>query len=185
MEIEALLLRACAPQHLADAIAGDLYERRAALAQSLGETRALAACRAELLRSLPPLIAYRASQSLAENWAVALPVSAAICALCLVTIPFWNHLGMGGGIYHVLRLVAIGLGLACIPRASTLAFAFLIVLIGVSDGVIDASEFGGYWQALTHSNLYQALLVDAVSMAAAIATVRAVSLTRRSGVADS
>lgn len=178
MDLEALLLRAIAPAHLADAIIGDLCERRAALTESLGETRALAVCRAEALRSLPSLMAYRASQSFSDNWMVALPVAAVICALCVVTIPFWDHVGMGGG-YHVLRLFVIGLILGCIPRASTLSFTFLLLLIGISDSVIDARELDAGWHVLTDSNLYQGLLIDAASMAAALTALRVAMSIRR------
>jgi hypothetical protein len=45
MDIEAALVRAIAPSDLADAIIGDLHESHAALAQTLGEEKALASCR--------------------------------------------------------------------------------------------------------------------------------------------
>lgn len=98
--------------------------------------------------------------------ASALPVAAIICALCLVSIPFWNHLGMGGGVYHVLRLFLIGLVLGRVPRASTFAFASLLLLIGISDAAIDAHQFGIPW-VLTDSDLYRTLAIDAACMGAA------------------
>lgn len=179
MDLEALLVRAIAPPHLADAIIGDLCERRAALTQSLGEARARTVCRAEALRSLPSLVTYRASQSFVDNWMVALPVAAVICALCVASIPFWDHLGMGGGGYHMLRLFVIGLILACIPRASTLSFALLLLLIGISDSVIDGRELDVGWHVLADSSLYKGLLIDAASMAAALATLRVAMSIRR------
>jgi hypothetical protein len=172
MDLEALLLRAIAPAHLADPIIGDLYERHAALAQTLGEARALAVCRAEALRSLPSLAAYRAWQALADNWIVALPAAAIICASCVIAIPFWDHVGMGGGWYHLLRLFVIGLILGCIPRASTLSVAFLLLLIGISNSVIDARELNAGWRVLVDSSLYRGLSIDAAAMAAALTALR-------------
>lgn len=143
--LDSLLVRLVAPPHLADAIIGDMRERNAGVG--------------EILCSLPPLIGYRASRTLEDNWTVALPVAAIICAVCLITIPFWSRLGMAGGLYHAARLFIIGLVLGWIPRASTLSFAFLLFLIGISDAVIGAH------------NLCLTLLVDAASMAAALATL--------------
>jgi hypothetical protein len=75
----------------------------------------------DIPHSLGALIVYRVSQTLAGNWTVALPVAAVIGAVCLVTIPFRHHLGMAGG------------------GASTLSFAFLLLLIGISDAMIGES----------------------------------------------
>lgn len=179
MNVETLLVRTFAPAHLADAIVGDLCERRAALTQTLGEARAIAVCRAETLRSLLPLATYRAAQSLSDDWMVALPVAAIVCASCVATIPFWEHLGMGGGVYHVLRLIVIGLILGCVPRTSTLSFAFLMLLIGISDGVLDARKFDIGWRVLGDSDLYRLLWIDAISMAAGLAPLRVLASIRR------
>lgn len=180
MGLETLFVRALAPAHLADAIVGDLYERKAALAQTLGEARALAVCRAEALRSLPSLAAYRAAQSFLDDWTVALPVAAVICALCVATIPFWEHLGMGSGGYHVLRLFVIGLILGSIPRTSGLSFVFLLLLIGISDGVIDARKADAGWHVFTDASLYRTLWIDAISMAAALGPLRAIRFMKSS-----
>lgn len=183
-DIEALLLRIAAPAHLADAIVGDLYERRAELARSRGYARARAVTRAEALRSLPSLMLYRAWLALAGDWMVALPVAAIICAVCVVTIPLWDHLGMGSGVFHMLRLFVIGLILGCIPRASVLGFAFLLLLIGISDGALDARQFDSAWQLLTDSSLYRALSTDAAAMAAALAAVSVVKTIARTANPD-
>ena len=137
MDIEAALLRAIAAPELADAIIGDLHERRAALAASLGEARALDACRSDVLRSIPSLVACSTMRAFIDNWLFALAAASLTCALCFATIPFWDHLGMGSGVYHILRLAAIGLALGCIPRASALSCFFLLLLIGVADWAID------------------------------------------------
>lgn len=179
IHLEALLLRAVAPPHLADAVIGDLCERRAALAQTLGEARALAVYRAEALRSIPSLAAHRALQSLADNSTIALPVAAIICALCVALIPFWSHFGMEGGVYHILRLFAIGLVLGRMLRASSLSFVFLLLLIGISDAAIDARQFDVGWQVLTDSELYRTLLIDGVAMAAGLTAVRLSASSRR------
>jgi hypothetical protein len=176
--IEALLVRAIAPAHLADAIVGDLCERRLTLAQTLGEARAMAVCRADALRSLPSLATYSASRSLAENWMVALITSAVICALCVAAIPLWDHIGLGSMGYHVLRLALIGLILGCIPRASTLSCAFLLLMIGVTDCVIDARDLGIGWRALSEAHLYFGLFVDGVAMASTLTALRLVKLIR-------
>jgi hypothetical protein len=105
IDLEELLVRLAAPEHLADAIIGDVRERNAGPS--------------EVLRSLPPLIAYRCAEAINKNWTVAAPLAVFICAACLITIPLWKHLGMAEGWYHVSRLFLIGLVLACIPRASS------------------------------------------------------------------
>jgi hypothetical protein len=143
MDIEAALVRALAPSYLADAIIGDLHERRVALARTLGETKASAACRGDVVRSLFSLVAYRAARALADDWVFALMCAAVTCALCVVTIPLWGRIGMGGEAYHVVRLALIGLILGGIPRASALSCLFLLVLIGVTDWTIDARETYG------------------------------------------
>lgn len=129
IDIEAALVRAIAPPGLADAIIGDLYERRS-----------LAAHRNDVLRSLVSLLAYNASRALADNWAFALASAALTWAWCVATIPLWGHIGMGGEGYHLLRLAIIGLVLGRIPRASTLSCTFLLLLIGVSDWAIHARD---------------------------------------------
>ncbi len=138
LDVATALVRAAAPAGLADAIAGDLHERRAALAQTAGAAAALAAYRRDVLRSLASLIAYGASRALADNWAFALAAAAATCALCVATIPLWGHIGMGGAGYHLLRLAAIGLVLGCIPRASALSCIFLLFLIAFADWAMGA-----------------------------------------------
>lgn len=140
MDIEAALVRAIAPPHLADAIVGDLHERRAKLAQALGDAEASAASRSDAMRSLVALLAYGVSRTLADNGVFAFVCAAVTCALCVGTIPLWNHLGMGGAVYHLLRLAVIGLVLGCIPRASTLSCAFLLALIGVCDWAMAAQD---------------------------------------------
>jgi hypothetical protein len=152
IDLQALVVRLAAPEHLADAIIGDVRERNAGPG--------------EVLRSLPPLIGYRASEMASENWTVALPLAVIICAVCLITIPFWSHLGMAEGWYHISRLFVIGLVLGCIPRASSLSCALLLVLIGAADAAIGAH------------NLWLTLLVDAASMAAAITALRLVTAIR-------
>jgi hypothetical protein len=113
---------------------------------------------------------------------VALSVAAVICASCVATIPFWDHLGMGGGVYHVLRLFVIGLVLGCMPRTASLSFAFLLLLIGVSDAVIDARQLGIDWHVLADANLYRGLAIDATSMAAALGSLHVVRSIRRTKV---
>lgn len=140
MEIEAALVRAVAPSDLADAIIGDLHERRAALARTLGDDKALATCRSDALRSFFSLLAHNALRSLSDNWIFALMSAAVTCAVCVATIPLWGHIGMGGAGYHVLRLAIIGLVLGSIPRASVLSCVFLLLLIGVSDWAMGARE---------------------------------------------
>jgi hypothetical protein len=168
MDIEAALVRAIAPSDLADAIIGDLHERRRALAQTLGDAKALAACRSDLLRSLISLLAYSASRTLADNWVFALASAAVTCALCVATIPLWGHIGLGGAGYHLLRLAIIGLVLGCIPRASTLSCLFLLLLIGIADWAIGARE------------TYQLLLQDGVTMASMLIVLQLVRLIRTS-----
>lgn len=168
MGIEAALVRAIAPSDLADAIVGDLHERYTALAQNLGEAKAQAACRGDVLRSLLPLLACNASRALADNWAFALAAAAVTCALCVAAIPLWAHIGMGGTGYHLLRLAFIGLVLGCIPRASSLSCVFLLLLIGACDWGMAARET---------ANL---LLQDGAAMASVLAVLRAVRLVRAS-----
>lgn len=174
MQLETMLVRAVAPAHLADAVIGDLHERRAALAESMGAARAGAICRAEALRSLPPLAACAASRALTENWLTASTVAAVICALCIAAIPLWDRIGFGGPVYHVLRLALIGLILGSIPRASSLSFAFLLLLIGISDGVIDAYQLGLGWRVLGDAGLYAGLFVDGAAMASTLIILRIV-----------
>jgi hypothetical protein len=166
MNIEAALVRAIAPPDLADAIVGDLHERRAALAQTLGDPKALAACRSDILRSLLSLLVYGASRALADNWVFALAAAAVTCALCVATIPLWGHIGMGGVGYHVLRLALIGLVLGCMPRASTLSCAFLLLLIGVSDWAMGARD------------TYFLVLQDGIIMASMLIVLRLITLIR-------
>lgn len=178
LEFEVLLLNACAPAHLADAIIGDLCERHGALAEKRGEARARAICRGEVLRSLPALATYRAAQSFADNWVFALAIAALICGLCIAAIPFWNHLGMAGGWPHVLRLFAIGAMLGYIRRGWALSYAALLLFIGVADAVIDARQFGTGWHVLAHSDLYHGLFIDAVSMAAGLIALSAATFVQ-------
>jgi hypothetical protein len=178
MDVEAALVRAFAPPGLADAIVGDLHERRAALARTVGEAKALAACRSDVLRSLLSLVAYGASRALADNWLFALAAAAVTCAFCVATIPLWEHVGMGGAGYHLLRLALIGLVLGCIPRASALSCAFLLVMIGVSDWAIFAREAGNGLQALAETRLYFFLLQDGIAMATMLAVLRLLKLVR-------
>jgi hypothetical protein len=180
MDIEASLVRAFAPSDLADAIIGDLHERRAALAQTLGEAKALAACRSDVLRSLLSLLACGASRALADNWLFALAAAAVTCASCVATIPLWGHIGMGGEGYHLLRLALIGLVLGCIPRASTLSCAFLLLLIGISDWAIFARETANGLHALAEARLYLLLLQDGAAMASMLVVLRLFRLIRAS-----
>jgi hypothetical protein len=178
LDIEAALVRAFAPSDLADTIIGDLHERRATLEQTLGEARALAACRRDVLSSLLSLLAYGASRALADNWVFALAAAAVTCALCVAAIPLWGHIGMGGAGYHLLRLALIGFVLGCIPRASTLSCAFLLLLIGVSDWAIDARETANGLHALADARLYFLLLQDGIAMASMLIMLRFVRLIR-------
>lgn len=177
-DIEAAVLRAVAPAHLADAILGDLCERRALLVQTLGEEKALAVCRADALRSLPSLALHAASQALTDNWIVALTAAAVTWALCVAAIPFWPSIGFGGTGYHVLRLAVIGLTLGCIPRASTLSCAFLLLLIGISNGAIDARATDSGWHVLSGTQLYAGLLLDGAAMASMLIALRVMRAAR-------
>ncbi len=168
MDIETALVRAIAPPDLADAIIGDLHERRAVLAQTQGEGKARAVRRSDALRSLLPLLACSTSRALADNWLFALACAAATCALCFATITFWNHVGMGGVGYHLLRLAIIGLILGSISRASTLSCLFLLLLIGFADWVIGAHE------------TYSLLLQDGAAMASMLIVLRLGRLIRTS-----
>ncbi len=150
LPVEIALVRAIAPPHLADAIIGDLHESRAT-ARTGGDDRALATCRGDLVRSLPSLLAYGAAQTLADNWRFALVSAAVTCALCLATLPLWDHIGFGGAGYHLVRLALIGLVLGCVPRASTLSCIFLLVLIGVSDFTIYAHETANALHAIAQT----------------------------------
>ena len=178
MHIETALVRAIAPPGLADAIVGDLHERHAALAEALGDSKALAICRSDVLRSLLSLLAYGVSRALVDNWAPAFASAAVTCAVCVATIPLWSHIGMGGTGYHLLRLAIIGLVLGCIPRASTLSCCFLLLLIGVSDWAIDARETANVWYVLTDAKIYSLLLQDGFSMASMLVLLRLVRLIR-------
>jgi hypothetical protein len=168
IDIEAALVRAIAPSELADAIIGDLYERRVALARILGDAKASDVCRADVLRSLPTLVTYSASRTFSDNWTFALAAAAVTCAFCVATIPLWSHIGMGGGGYHLVRLAIIGLILGSIPRASSLSCLFLIVLIGIADRAMDAH------------NIYRLLLEDGVAMASMLVALLLVSFVRTS-----
>jgi hypothetical protein len=178
LDVEAALVRAVAPSDRADAISGDLHERRAALALAVGDAKALTICRGDVLRSLRSLLAYNVSRALADNWAFALAWAAGTCALCVATIPLWGHIGMGGTGYHLLRLAIIGLVLGCIPRASTLSCFFLLLLIGISDWAIDARETANYWYALTDARIHFLLLQDGLSMASMLILLRLVKSIR-------
>jgi uncharacterized protein YqgC (DUF456 family) len=160
MDLEALLVRALAPAHLAESVLGDLRERKGS---------------GDLVRSLWPLAVYRVSQSFANNWVFALAVAGVICALCDATIPVWKYLGMAGGNAHVVRLAVIGCILGGLSRASTLGFIFLMLLIAVSDGIIDARQFDAGWRVVTDPTLYQGLLVDAAAMIAGLFALRLAS----------
>jgi hypothetical protein len=178
MNIEVALVRAIAPSDLADTIIGDLHESHAALAETLGDAKALATCRGDVLRSLPSLLTYSASRVLADNWVFALASAAVTCALCVATIPLWGHIGLGGAGYHLLRLAIIGLVLGCIPRASTLSCIFLLLLIGVSDWTIDALETGSGWHVLARKTTYFLVLQDGVIMASMLIVLQIVRLIR-------
>ena len=180
MEIETALVRAFAPSDLADAIVGDLYERRAALAQTLGDAEAAAVCRNDALRSLFSLLTCSASRALADDWLFALAAAAVTCALCVAAIPLWGQIGMGGEGYHVLRLALIGLVLGCIPRASALSCAFLLLLIGASDWAIDARQTASGWYAFTDVKNYLLVLQDGIVMASALLILRLGKFVRTS-----
>ena len=167
-ELEAALVRAFAPADLADAILGDLHERRAMLAEQLGDAEASAACRSDVWRSLVALLVYGGSRTLADNGVCAFVCAAVTCALCVVTIPLWGHIGMGGAGYHLLRLAVIGLVLGSIPRASTLSCALLLVLIGACD-----------WAMNAHDTSFL-VLQDGVVMASMLALLRLVRTIRTS-----
>ena len=166
MTVAAALVRAIAPSDLADAIVGDLHERRAALVQTRGEVQASASCRSDILRSLLPLLACGASRALADNWVFALAAAAVTCAGCFATIPLWDHLGLGGTGYHLLRLAVIGLILGCIPRASALSCLFLLALIAAADWTIGAHH------------VYFLLLQDGAAMTSVLVAVRTVRYIR-------
>jgi len=178
MDIEAALVRAVAPSDLADAIIGDLHESRAALAQTLGDAKALATCRNDVLRSLLSLLRCSASRTLADNWAFALASAAATCALCVATISLWGHIGLGGSVFHLLRLAIIGIVLGCIPRASTLSCIFLLLLIGVSDLTIDARETASGWHVIAEAKNYFLVLQDGITVASLLIILRIVGLIR-------
>jgi hypothetical protein len=177
MDIEAAFVSVLAPPHLADAIIGDLRERRAALAQSAGDKKAFAIYRADAIRSLPSLAAHCAWQALAQNWTFALTAAAVICALCVAAIPLWDRLGFAGFGYHVLRLAVIGLILGRIPRASSLSCAFLLLLIGISNCAIDTRD-NSVWRVLSGGEFYYGLLVDGVAMGSALLMLRTVTFIR-------
>lgn len=178
MDVEAALVHAIAPRHLADAIVGDLCERRATLAQTQGYERALAVYRADALRSLPSLAANCAAQALADNWIFALSAAAAIWVLCVAAIPLWDHIGFGGVGYHVLRLALIGLFLGCMPRASTLSCAFLLALIALSNCAIDAREAGSVARVLSENDYYFGLLLDGAAMTFMLVVLRIARIAR-------
>ena len=178
MDIEKTLLRAFAPPHLADAIVGDMIERRTILSRTLGEKRAVAVCRADALRSLPSLALHAAWQILSDNWTVALTAAALTDALCIALIPFWDRIGFGGAAYHVLRLAIIGLALGCIPRASSLSCALLLLLIGISNCAIDARETGSVWHVLAGTHLYAGLLLDGAALASMLVALRVMRVVR-------
>jgi hypothetical protein len=181
MDVEAALVHAVAPRHLADAIVGDLCERRAALARTLGEKKASAVYRADAFRSLPSLAVSSAGQALTDNWIFALAAAALIWALCVAAIPVWDQVGLGGVGYHVLRLAGIGLILGGTRRASTLSCAFLLVLIGISNCAIDAREAGSVWGVLSESTYYCGLLLDGAAMASMLIALRIARVVRMLG----
>jgi hypothetical protein len=166
MNIEAALVRAIAPSDLAEAVVGDLHELRTARTQALGDAKAAAARRSDVLRSLLSLLAYNFSRAFEENWFFALVAASVTCAACVATIPLWGHIGMGGAGYHLLRLALIGLVLGCIPRASTLSCAFLLLLIGISDCAMRAHD------------TYFLVLQDGTIMASVLVVLRLVRLVR-------
>ena len=131
-----------------------------------GVAKAQAACRIDVLRSLVALLAYNASRALADNGAFAFAAAAVTCALCVATIPLWGHIGMGGAGYHLLRLALIGLVLGCIPRASTLSCAFLLLLIGIADCAMGARDTTAL------------LLQDGATMASMLVVLRLVRAAR-------
>lgn len=178
IDIEAALVHAIAPGHLADAIIGDLCERRTALAKTLGDEKASAVYRADALRSLPSLAVHGAAQALTDNWIFALAAAAVIWALCVAAIPLWDHIGLGGVGYHVLRLAVIGLLLGRIPRASTLSCVFLLALIGISNCAIDAHETNSVWRVLSGNSYYFGLLLDGAAMASMLIVLRAARIVR-------
>jgi len=177
-DIAATLVRAIARPDLADAIIGDLHERRAMLATTLGEAKASRICRSDVMRSLFALLAYGASRTLADDWLVSFVCAAVTCAFCVATIPLWGHLGMGGAGYHVLRLAIIGLVLGCIPRAATLSCIFLTLLIAVSDWTIDTRETGNGWRVLTEGHIYALVLQDALIMATMLVVLQVIRSIR-------
>ncbi len=176
LNIEIALVRAIAPPHLADAIIGDLHESRATLARTRGDDGALVAYRNDLLRSLLSLLAYGASRTLANNWGFALVSAAVTCALCVATIPLWDHIGLGGAGYHLLRLALIGLVLGCIPRASTLSCLFLLLLIAVSDFMIEARAATNGLHALGQT--FTLVLQDGIIMGAMLIALHSIRVMR-------
>jgi hypothetical protein len=177
MNIEAALVRAIAAPDLADAIIGDLHESHAALAQTLGDAKALATCRRNVLRSLLSLLTYNASRALADNWAFALAAAAVTCAWCFATIPLWGHIGLKGPGFHLLRLAIIGLTLGCIPRASTLSCIFLLLLIGASDWTLDVHETASVWYVLPE-HTYILVLQDGITIASMLVILHVVRFIR-------
>lgn len=178
IDVESALVHAVAPRHLADAIVGDLRERRARLARTLGNKKAAAAYRADALRSLPSLAASSAAQALCDNWIFALAAASVIWALCVAAIPLWDRVGLGGAGYHVLRLAIIGLVLGCMPRASALSCAFLLALIGISNCAIDAREADSVWRVFSENTYYCGLLLDGAAMASMLVALRIARVVR-------
>ena len=177
IDLTGTLVRMVAPVHLADAILGDLQERRRTLAQSIGAERAHATYLRDALHSVPALAVHNATIILASNWAIAAVAAVPICVACYATIPLWDQIGLGGPLWHVARLALIGLTLGSFPRASTLSCAFLLLMIAVGNWSIDAREIGG-WHVFTQSYYYAGLLVDGTAMAASLMFLRALRFVR-------
>lgn len=157
------IVHAIAPPHLAEPIIGDLRERP---------------CTRDALHTLLSLAAYGVQRAIIENWTVALTAAVVTCALCDAAIPMWGPIGLGAPVYHVLRLVLIGLILGCIPRASAFSCALLLALIAASNLVIDARQAESVVRVLSQDAYYRTLLIDGTAMGCSLLALRLLGLIR-------
>lgn len=186
MDIESVLILAVAPEQLVDAIIGDMRERRAALAQTLGEGRARATYRNDALRSVPPLAVQTAARLFASDWMFAL--GAAIVALAILVgagltfggIPLWGHFVLTGVGYRMFNAAIAASILCCIPRLGVPSCAFLLVLTGIFNVVSGAATPGVGWHIITSDWIYRNLLYDGIGIASAAVVVGLLKLIRRS-----
>ena len=90
----------------------------------------------------------------------------------------WGPIGLGAPVYHVLRLVLIGLILGCIPRASAFSCALLLALIAASNLVIDARQAESVVRVLSQDAYYRTLLIDGTAMGCSLLALRLLGLIR-------